>query len=215
MHGDKGQNARTRALQSFRDGKARILVATDIAARGIDVPGISHVINYELPNEPESYVHRIGRTARAGAEGRAIAFCDSSERAYLRDIERLMRVSIPVESHRLAGADTREPHSEREPRSHAPRSQAPRSHAPKAHASKPRAAKTEGWHPHAKSHEPNGHASNGHASKTPAAKPQAAGQQTGKAWAGSRGRRGGALPTRRGALARPRVARVSFSGEPR
>src|SRR3546814_9278256 len=69
IHGNKSQNARQRALDAFRTGRARVLVATDIAARGIDVPGITHVINYELPNEPESYVHRIGRTARAGAEG--------------------------------------------------------------------------------------------------------------------------------------------------
>jgi len=73
----------------------RILVATDIAARGIDVEGISHVVNFDLPNIPESYVHRIGRTARAGADGVAISFCDGEERAYLRDIEKLIRISIP------------------------------------------------------------------------------------------------------------------------
>jgi ATP-dependent RNA helicase RhlE len=77
-------------------GRVRVLVATDIAARGIDVDGISHVINYELPNEPESYVHRIGRTARAGAEGVALSFCDAEERAYLRDIEKLIRQNLPV-----------------------------------------------------------------------------------------------------------------------
>ena len=76
LHGNKAQNARVRALDAFRQGRVRVLVATDIAARGIDVPNISHVINYELPNEPESYVHRIGRTARAGAEGAALSFCD-------------------------------------------------------------------------------------------------------------------------------------------
>jgi ATP-dependent RNA helicase RhlE len=102
LHGNKAQNARVRALDAFRSGRARILVATDIAARGIDVAGISHVINYELPNEPESYVHRIGRTARAGAVGAAIAFCDPSERPYLTSIERLMRVTVPVAAHRLA-----------------------------------------------------------------------------------------------------------------
>src|SRR6185295_10795381 len=80
----------------FRDGKVRTLVATDIAARGIDVEGISHVVNYDLPNIPESYVHRIGRTARAGADGVAISFCDGEERAYLRDIEKLIRMSIPA-----------------------------------------------------------------------------------------------------------------------
>jgi superfamily II DNA/RNA helicase len=95
IHGNKSQNNRERALAAFRDGSVRTLVATDIAARGIDVDGVSHVINYDLPNVPESYVHRIGRTARAGADGIAISFCDHEERAYLRDIERLIRASIP------------------------------------------------------------------------------------------------------------------------
>jgi ATP-dependent RNA helicase RhlE len=96
IHGNKSQNARQRALEKFRSGEARILVATDIAARGIDVDGISHVVNYELPNESESYVHRIGRTARAGAEGIAISFCDPSERGFLRDIERLVKRKLTV-----------------------------------------------------------------------------------------------------------------------
>jgi len=102
IHGNKAQNARTRALEAFRSGKARILVATDIAARGIDVPSISHVINYELPNEPESYVHRIGRTARAGAGGTAFSFCDPTERAHLRAIEGLTRSPLSVVGHRLS-----------------------------------------------------------------------------------------------------------------
>jgi ATP-dependent RNA helicase RhlE len=102
LHGNKAQNARVRALDSFRGGHVRILVATDIAARGIDVPNISHVINYELPNEPESYVHRIGRTARAGAGGAALSFCDHSERPYLQAIERLMRSTVTVGEHLLA-----------------------------------------------------------------------------------------------------------------
>ena len=101
IHGNKSQNARQRALENFRSGKARVLVATDIAARGIDIDHISHVVNFELPNEPESYVHRIGRTARAGGEGIAISFCDQSERAYLRDIERLTRMKIEVVAHDL------------------------------------------------------------------------------------------------------------------
>ena len=105
LHGNKAQNARVRALDGFRDGRMPILVATDIAARGINVPSISHVINYELPNEPESYVHRIGRTARAGADGAAIAFCDPSELAYLKAIEKVMRKSVPIASHRLAGPE--------------------------------------------------------------------------------------------------------------
>lgn len=102
LHGNKAQNARVRALDAFRSGRVRILVATDIAARGIDVPNISHVVNYELPNEPESYVHRIGRTARAGAGGSALSFCDQSERPYLQAIERLMRSTVGVGEHRLA-----------------------------------------------------------------------------------------------------------------
>ncbi|PKQ08030.1 MAG: DEAD/DEAH box helicase, partial [Alphaproteobacteria bacterium HGW-Alphaproteobacteria-11] len=96
IHGNKSQGARQRALDQFRTGKARVLVATDIAARGIDVTGITHVINYELPNEPESYVHRIGRTARAGKSGIAISFCDASERSHLRSIEKLTKRPITV-----------------------------------------------------------------------------------------------------------------------
>jgi ATP-dependent RNA helicase RhlE len=102
LHGNKAQNARVRALDGFRNGRVRALVATDIAARGIDVPGISHVINYELPNEPESYVHRIGRTARAGAGGAALSLCDQGERAYLKAIERLMRTPVEIAEHPLA-----------------------------------------------------------------------------------------------------------------
>ncbi len=96
IHGNKAQNARQRALDAFRNGEIRALVATDIAARGIDVDGVTHVINFELPNDPESYVHRIGRTARAGAAGIAISFCDLEERAYLKDIEKTIRQSVPV-----------------------------------------------------------------------------------------------------------------------
>jgi ATP-dependent RNA helicase RhlE len=102
LHGNKAQNTRVRALDSFRSGRVPILVATDIAARGIDVPNISHVVNYELPNEPESYVHRIGRTARAGAGGAALSFCHHGERPYLQAIERLMRSTVAVADHRLA-----------------------------------------------------------------------------------------------------------------
>jgi ATP-dependent RNA helicase RhlE len=94
LHGNKSQNAREKALDRFRTGRARVLVATDIAARGIDVKGISHVINFDLPVEPESYVHRIGRTARAGATGIAISFCDSSEHSALRAIERVAGIKI-------------------------------------------------------------------------------------------------------------------------
>ena len=96
IHGNKSQTARQRALENFRRGRARVLVATDIAARGIDIDGITHVVNYELPNVPESYVHRIGRTARAGASGIALSFCAHDERPYLVDIERLIGRHIAV-----------------------------------------------------------------------------------------------------------------------
>lgn len=96
IHGNKSQGARQQALKRFKSGDVRVLVATDIAARGIDVDGVSHVINFELPNEPENYIHRIGRTARAGAGGAALSFCDPSERAYLRDIERLAGMKLTV-----------------------------------------------------------------------------------------------------------------------
>ncbi len=109
IHGNKSQNARTRALDSFRQGKRRVLIATDVAARGIDVEQVSHVVNFDLPNEPESYVHRIGRTGRAGADGIAVSFCDPSERDYLKSIERLTKRPIPVQHdhpfvHELAAA---------------------------------------------------------------------------------------------------------------
>ena len=96
IHGNKSQGARTRALDGFKTGTIRVLVATDIASRGIDVDGVSHVINFDLPNISESYVHRIGRTGRAGREGVAIAFCDDTESDYLRDIEKLIGSSIEV-----------------------------------------------------------------------------------------------------------------------
>jgi ATP-dependent RNA helicase RhlE len=96
IHGNKAQNYRTRALDAFRAGRVRVLVATDVAARGLDVDNITHVFNFDLPMEPEAYVHRIGRTARAGASGIAISFCDSIERGLLRDIQRLTKAQIPV-----------------------------------------------------------------------------------------------------------------------
>lgn len=97
IHGNKSQTARTKALEQFRHGRMRVLVATDIAARGIDVDGITHVINYDLPREPETYVHRIGRTARAGADGNAVSFCAPHEQGQLRDIQRLIRREVPVD----------------------------------------------------------------------------------------------------------------------
>ena len=118
IHGNKSQSQREKALRQFRTGRARVLVATDIAARGIDVPHVSHVINYDLPVEPESYIHRIGRTARAGAEGVAISFCDAAERPALFAIERLTGVALspvgPVpeqtrKAERVAGKQSRSP----------------------------------------------------------------------------------------------------------
>ena len=106
IHGNKSQKQRDRVLAGFRKGEVRTLVATDIAARGIDVDGISHVVNFDLPNVPETYVHRIGRTARAGADGIAISLCDAEEEAFLRDIERLIRMSIPATDHSCSTRQT-------------------------------------------------------------------------------------------------------------
>ena len=96
IHGNKSQNARQNALKNFKSQVTRVLVATDIAARGIDVDDLTHVINYEIPNIPETYVHRIGRTGRAGAKGTAFSFCDLDEKAYLKDIHKLIAKNIPV-----------------------------------------------------------------------------------------------------------------------
>lgn len=127
IHGNKSQAQRERALGAFRAGSCRVLVATDIAARGIDVDGVTHVINYDLPNVAESYVHRIGRTARAGATGIAMAFCSNEERPYLRDIEKLTRLPIPVlalpEGFKVEAASFREPSAPRP--NHAARPQNP------------------------------------------------------------------------------------------
>jgi ATP-dependent RNA helicase RhlE len=98
LHGDKTQQTRERSLQGFKDGKLQILVATDIAARGIDIDDLGLVVNFDLPNIPETYVHRIGRTGRAGAFGKAISFCDFEEKIYLRDIQRLIGQTVPVVS---------------------------------------------------------------------------------------------------------------------
>jgi ATP-dependent RNA helicase RhlE len=121
IHGNKSQNARQKALNGFRDGSVRILVATDIAARGIDVPGISHVINFDLPDEAESYVHRIGRTGRNGADGIAVTLCDPNETAKLRGVERVIRMKLPVAADHL-----REPDPQPEARDHGPRGESAR-----------------------------------------------------------------------------------------
>ena len=142
IHGNKSQNQRQRTLDSFKNGHTPVLVATDIAARGIDVEGVTHVVNYELPDVPESYVHRIGRTARAGKDGAAWAFCDNSERGLLRDIEKVTRQSIEVTDKRSpatrnapepAREDARRPQRQHRPQQGRPQGQqANRNSAPGA-----------------------------------------------------------------------------------
>ncbi len=121
IHGNKSQNARQKALNDFRDGSVKILVATDIAARGIDVPGISHVINFDLPDEAESYVHRVGRTGRNGADGIAITLCDPNENSKLRSVEKIIRMKLPVLADHLASADPVQEARSQEPRYQDPR----------------------------------------------------------------------------------------------
>ncbi|WP_246225829.1 DEAD/DEAH box helicase [Chelativorans xinjiangense] len=132
IHGNKSQNARQRALDGFRSGSVRILVATDIAARGIDVPGISHVVNFDLPDEAESYVHRIGRTGRNGATGEAITLCDPTEASKLRQVERIIRMRLDVTQD-----VTREPdpvHRDPAPARQEPANDRPRAFKPKGNA---------------------------------------------------------------------------------
>jgi superfamily II DNA/RNA helicase len=128
IHGNKSQGAREKALSQFRAGEIKVLVATDIAARGIDIPGISHVINFDIPMDPESYVHRIGRTARAGREGVAISFCDPSERRLLQAVEKLINFKVPVDdTHPYHGVESV---AEREDSFDAPRRRQPQRSAP-------------------------------------------------------------------------------------
>jgi ATP-dependent RNA helicase RhlE len=127
IHGNKTQKARQVALAKFDKGRVMVLVATDIVARGIDVDGISHVINYELPNEPESYVHRIGRTARAGAAGQALSLCDIDEVDYLRDIEKLTKMRLtPISDHSFHCSATQELYARRSAAGLRPKSEAKR-----------------------------------------------------------------------------------------
>ena len=141
IHGNKSQANREKALAGFKDGKVLVLVATDIAARGIDVDGVSHVINYDLPHVPESYVHRIGRTARAGAEGYAIALCAADERSLLRDIERTIRMPIPVVIHPMGFAEVpqggKEPARRPNGRSTAPKPRGERSFGDRSRSDRP------------------------------------------------------------------------------
>jgi ATP-dependent RNA helicase RhlE len=127
IHGNKSQNARQRALADFRDGQTRVLVATDIAARGIDVDGITHVINFEIPDVPETYVHRIGRTARAGRDGIALTFCDASEKPLLRDVEKLTRKPLAIVDHHgfHAPSGGKAPPASHRPPGHRPDGQRP------------------------------------------------------------------------------------------
>jgi ATP-dependent RNA helicase RhlE len=150
IHGNKAQNARERALAAFRDGSAPVLVATDIAARGIDVEGVTHVIQFDLPEVPETYVHRIGRTARAGASGEAIALCSHEDRDKLRAIERLIRQQIPAETR--GGAAAPEP------------ARTPAPPRPAAQPKPPRGAHKPARQPQ---HRPHGHAAPAEAPKPP------------------------------------------------
>ncbi|MGZ3321827.1 MAG: helicase-related protein, partial [Xanthobacteraceae bacterium] len=134
IHGNKSQNHRERVLAAFRTGEIRTLVATDIAARGIDVDGISHVVNFDLPNVPETYVHRIGRTARAGAEGIAISLiAGAEEMGYLRDIEKLIRIALPREDRRTPGHREAAP----PPAQHRGARSGPRGHATRGNEAAP------------------------------------------------------------------------------
>jgi ATP-dependent RNA helicase RhlE len=127
IHGNKSQAQRERALAAFKSPRPPVLVATDIAARGIDVDHVAHVVNYELPHEPETYVHRIGRTGRAGQTGAAVSFCDSEERPRLVAIERLLKRSIPARNEPPAGHHAEEPEASRpRERSDAPRANSAR-----------------------------------------------------------------------------------------
>ncbi len=137
IHSDKSQTARNQALHGFRTGRTRVLVATDIAARGLDVDDVSHVINYDLPYEPESYVHRIGRTARAGASGAAFSFCSPLERSQLKDIERLIGRALPADTTRAA--QPAPPVAKKQTRPH----RKPHGAAPPAHRRKQRRRRTQ------------------------------------------------------------------------
>ncbi|MEG3617151.1 DEAD/DEAH box helicase [Magnetovibrio sp. PR-2] len=166
IHGDKPQGARQRVLKGFKAGNLRALVATDIAARGIDVDGVTHVINFDLPNEPESYVHRIGRTARGGEQGEAISFCDAQERGYLRDIEVAIRQAVPLDDSHIFHAEAIAQPDEDPPKRGQRRAGGGRPGgrgAPRASAPKSKAKKAKGHRPtDGKRHGDKGHGGHGH-----------------------------------------------------
>ena len=172
IHGNKSQNHRERVLAAFRTGEIRTLVATDIAARGIDVDGISHVVNFDLPNVPETYVHRIGRTARAGAEGVAISLiAGAEEMGYLRDIERLIRITLPREDRRTPGSRDAAPAPAQRPAQHRGGRSAPRAHTARSQDSR--------------GHDSRGHESRGHESRGHEAAPGSKGPRRPRRGGGS------------------------------
>ncbi|MCI4665643.1 MAG: DEAD/DEAH box helicase [Neomegalonema sp.] len=156
IHGNKSQSQRDRAIRAFREGRVTVLVATDVAARGIDIPGVAYVVNYELPETPDNYIHRIGRTARAGREGEAIALCAPDEADRLRQIERLMKIEIPVASGerptgpaakkrgRRSGPPRRPTSSREGPKREGPKRDAQKREGPKREGGKREAGKREG-----------------------------------------------------------------------
>ncbi len=175
IHGNKSQSARQRALSEFKEGSVRVLVATDIAARGIDVEEVTHVINFELPNEPESYVHRIGRTARAGATGIALSFCDKQERSYLRDIERLTKKALtvletPAAFAQSAGPAAEDSHTQQERRNNGPKRSRSRSRKRNASSGKAQAKPQAGGQAQKQKHKPARTAAQGTGQQTDAAK---------------------------------------------
>lgn len=161
IHGNKSQNQRTQALSSFQKGRTRVLVATDIAARGIDVEGISHVINYDLPNEAESYVHRIGRTARAGAQGIAYSFCSADERGYLADIERLIKQQIEVVDHPRHSNAAQNAKGPASRSAHGVRGRSGNKSSPRGRARRPSSSRKSFDKRHSKSSSPRTHFSRG------------------------------------------------------
>lgn len=209
IHGNKSQGQREQALARFRSGRARVLVATDIAARGIDVDGVSHVINFELPNIPESYVHRIGRTGRAGASGIAISFCDADERPYLKDIETLIRRRLAVHNHLHShcGTVVMEPVRAGEPVPASPRAASPHAASPRVASYGGRAAA-----PAAGARTPNGNGKANGKGKRPAqaqpgrsaSEPPASGKPSGKPSDGPANRqaKAGQKPRKTGSPAR-------------